>query len=167
MEEKIIEAGSFAQLNRVGADTGVAPPPPPETFGAYEKSGEKATGVLGLMDTIVKELEGDMKDAEYEEKTAQKDYEELMTDSGESREKKVNGITDKEDAKAKLGAEKLANIEKEKGDEKDVEGIHKYEMALHGDCDFIMENFDTRKEARTAEIESLKNAKAVLSGAKM
>merc|ERR1719375_2598022 len=86
MEEKIIEAGSFAQLNLVRADTGVAPPPPPETFGAYEKSGEKATGVLGLMDTIVRELENDMKDAEYEEKTAQKDYEELMTDSAETRE---------------------------------------------------------------------------------
>merc|ERR1719399_774302 len=163
MEEKIIEAGSvFAQRR-----SDVAPPPPPETFGDYEKSSGKSAGVLGLMDMIVKELEGDMKDAEYEEKTAQKDYEELMTDSGESREKKVNGITDKEDAKAKLGTEKLSNIEKEKGDEKDVEGIHKYEMALHGDCDFIMENFDTRKEARTAEVESLKNAKAVLSGAKM
>jgi len=166
MEEKILEAGSAA-LAQVHLHSNVAPPPPPETFGAYEKSTEKSAGVLGLMDMIVKELEGDMKDAEYEEKTAQKDYEELMTDSGESREKKVNGITDKEDAKAKLGAEKLANIDKEKGDEKDVEGIHKYEMALHGDCDFILENFDTRKEARTAEIESLKNAKAVLSGAKM
>merc|ERR550514_1292747 len=155
MEEKIIEAGSFAQRK---AD--VAPPPAPETFGSYEKSTEKSAGVLGLMDMIVKELEDDMKDAEYDEKTAQKDHEELMTDSGETREKKVNGITDKEEAKAKLGSMKLGNIEKEKGDEKDVEGIHKYEMALHGDCDFIMENFDTRKEARTAEIESLKNAKA-------
>merc|ERR1719158_624750 len=105
-----------------------------------------------------------MKDAEYDEKTAQKDYEELMNDSGESRQKKVDGITDKEDAKAKLGAAKLTALEAEKADVKDVEGINKYEMTLHGDCDFILENFDTRKEARTAEIESLKNAKAVLSG---
>jgi hypothetical protein len=36
---------------------------------------------------------------------------------------------------------------------------------LHAACDFIMQNFDLRKEARTSEIEGLKNAKAVLSGA--
>merc|ERR1719378_1602500 len=71
MEEKILDAGSaFVQVH-----SDVAPPPPPETFGAYEKSTEKSAGVLGLMDMIVKELEDDMKDAEYEEKTAQKDYE--------------------------------------------------------------------------------------------
>merc|ERR1719399_110298 len=56
MEEKIIDAGAaFAQRK---AD--VAPPPAPETFGAYEKSTEKSAGVLGLMDMIVKELENDM-----------------------------------------------------------------------------------------------------------
>merc|ERR1719331_562190 len=100
MEEKAEAAAagtlSFAEVSaHVHRRQLVAPPPPPETFGSYEKSSEKSTGVLGLMDMIVKELEGDMKDAEYDEKTAQKDYEELMNDSGESRQKKVNGITDK------------------------------------------------------------------------
>merc|ERR550514_2463893 len=133
MEEKILEAGgAFAQRR---AD--VAPPPPPETFGAYEKSSEKSAGVLGLMDMIVKELEDDMKDAEYEEKTSQKDYEELMTDSAETREKQVKGITDKEAAKAKFSEKKVTATEKERGDLKDVDTIHKYEMTLHGECDFI------------------------------
>jgi len=163
MEEKILEAGgSFVQKR---AD--VAPPPPPETFGAYEKSSEKSAGVLGLMDMIVKELEDDMKEMEYEEKTAQKDYEELMTESGETRAQKVKGITDKEGAKATLGTKKMQSQEKEKQDEEDVFSINKYEGVLHGDCDFILENFDARKEARGQEVESLKNAKAILAGAKM
>merc|ERR1719399_51524 len=168
MEEKILEAGSFfAQIrSRTRVQSAVAPPPPPETFGAYEKSSEKSTGVLGLMDMIVKELEGDMKDAEYEEKTAQKDYEELMADSAETREAKVDSITEKESIKAKIGAKKADSTEKEKIDFKDVDGLQKYEVTLHGECDFIMENFDTRKEARTQEIESLKNARNVLAGAK-
>merc|ERR1719428_57300 len=127
MEEKILEAGgSFVQKR---AD--VAPPPPPETFGAYEKSSEKSAGVLGLMDMIVKELEGDMKDAEYEEKTGQSEYEKLMEDSGEARSMKVKAITDKEEAKAKLGSKKLATTEKERADEHDVDAIHAYEMTLH------------------------------------
>merc|ERR1719456_735428 len=44
MEEKIIEAGSaFGQLHQ---RSDVAPPPPPETFGAYAKASEKSSGVL-------------------------------------------------------------------------------------------------------------------------
>merc|ERR1719324_318319 len=54
MEEKIIEAGTFAQIR-----AHVAPPPPPEAPGAYEKKSGKSSGVLALMDKIVGELESD------------------------------------------------------------------------------------------------------------
>ena len=36
---------------------------------------------------------------------------------------------------------------------------------LHADCDWLISNYDSRKESRTNEIEALKKAKAVLSGA--
>ena len=36
---------------------------------------------------------------------------------------------------------------------------------LHLECDWLTANFDARKEARAGEVESLKQAKAVLSGA--
>merc|ERR1719335_1338113 len=69
MEEKIMQAGSFVQIRRSEFD--VAPPPPPETFeGGAVKKNEKSAGVIGLMDMIIKDLGNDMKDAEYEEKTA-------------------------------------------------------------------------------------------------
>ena len=38
-------------------------------------------------------------------------------------------------------------------------------MELHKECDWIMKNYDLRKSARAGEVDSLKNAKAVLSGA--
>merc|ERR1719160_1950414 len=80
MEEKIISAGSFVQVR-----SHVAPPPPPETFsGGVQKSG-KSAGVIGMMDNIIKDLDSDSKDSEYEEKTAQKDYAELMADSPATR----------------------------------------------------------------------------------
>merc|ERR1719171_2843698 len=94
MEEKIIEAGTFVQVRaHSDEDMGVAPPPPPETFGAYEKKGEKSAGVIGLMDMMVKELEGDMKDGEYEEKTAQSDYSKLMSESQGTRSANTKSIT--------------------------------------------------------------------------
>jgi len=139
----------------------------PEGLGSYEKSSAKSGGVMALMDMITKDLDAGLSDTEYEEKTAQKDYVELMSDCQASRAGDMKSITDKEAAKAELTAKKVAAKEKEMGDIKDLEIIHGYVTQLHGDCDFILENFDIRKEARTAEVESLKSAKAILAGAVM
>jgi len=163
MEEKIIEAGTFVQIRSHGA---VAPPPPPDTFsGEYEKKSEKSGGVLALMDSITKEMEADMKDAEYDEKTAQKEYAELMADSQATRAQDSKSIVDKNAAKATM-EEKLMTAKKaHSATKEEINLVVSYIGDLHVSCDFIMQNFDLRKEARTAEIESLKNAKAVLSGA--
>merc|ERR1719324_1194729 len=101
MEEKIMQAGSFVQIRRSEFD--VAPPPPPETFeGGAVKKNEKSAGVIGLMDMIIKDLGNDMKDAEYEEKTAQKDYAELMADSQASRAGDTKSLTGKQSSKAEI-----------------------------------------------------------------
>jgi len=165
MEEKIITAGTFAQVS-LHADSDVAPPPPPETFsGDVEKKSEKSAGVMSLMDMITKEMESEMKDSEYEEKTAQKDYADLMADSQTSRAQDAKSIVDKQAAKATL-EEKLMSAKKKYGaTTEQLSLIATYIGDLHVSCDFIMQNGDLRKEARTAEIESLKNAKAVLAGA--
>merc|ERR1719440_2178641 len=76
------------------------PPPPPETFSGEVKKNEKSAGVMGMMDSIVRDLENDMKDAEYEEKTAQKDYAELMSDSQATRQADSKAVVDKTAAKA-------------------------------------------------------------------
>merc|ERR1739848_600324 len=76
MEEKIITAGTFVQVHMH-----VAPPPAPELPSGPLQKNAKSAGVIGMMDTIIKDLGDDMKDMEYEEKTAQKDYAELMAES--------------------------------------------------------------------------------------
>ena len=45
------------------------------------------------------------------------------------------------------------------------EDTEKYIMELHQECDFLLKYYSIRKEAREGEVESLNNAKAVLSGA--
>jgi len=140
-------------------------PTPPETFGAYEKKGAKSGGVMGLMDMIVKEMESASKEAEHEEKTAQKEYTELMGESKEGREQDTKSITTKESAKAQLEGKLTDTREKQALTMDELEHIHGVISDLHASCDFIMENFDMRKEARTQEIDSLKNAQAMLAGA--
>jgi len=154
MEEKIIEAGTFAQIrSHDGAD-----------FGAYQPS-EKSAGVLGLMDMMSKELETDMKDAAYEEKTSQTDYQKLMEESQATRAANTKSITAKEAEKAASETSLVSLKDAKTATDEDLSLINSYIGELHTSCDFIVQNFDLRKEARSNEVEGLKNAKAILSGA--
>jgi len=46
-----------------------------------------------------------------------------------------------------------------------MKGANDQLQVLHKDCDWLLQNFDTRKEARADELDALGKAKAVLSGA--
>jgi len=144
------------------------PPPPPETFAGGEvKKNEKSAGVMGMMDGIVRDLENDVKDAEYEEKTAAKEYGELMADSQATRAADSQAIVDKTATKAETEGKLMETKEARAASAEDVKLSAATIDDLHARCDFIMQNYDMRKEARANEVDSLKNAKAVLSGAKM
>jgi len=142
-----------------------APPPPPETFGAYSKKSEESNGVMAMMDAMVADLDKEMQEADIEEKDAQAEYEEMMKDSAEKRVTDSKSITEKEGTKAddeanlqKAGKERLAKM-------KEAMATVSVIQSLHKDCDWLLKNFDVRKEARAGEVEALKKAKAVLSGA--
>jgi chromosome segregation ATPase len=142
-----------------------APPPPPDTWGAYQKKDGKSNGVIGLMDMLMKELQGDVTEATHDEETSQKDYERLMSDSQASRAQNVESITDKEGAKADMDVKVEQTKQQKASQETELGNVKQYIVQLHASCDFLVENFDLRKAARTNELESLANAKSVLSGA--
>merc|ERR1719359_2248233 len=115
------------------------------------------------MDMIMKDLGGDMKDAEYEEKTAQKDYAELMADSQATRAGDTKALTGAKSSKAEIEGKLMTSKETRAATVQDLKLVETTIQDLHASCDFILQNFDLRKEARTNEIESLKNAKVVLA----
>jgi len=154
----------FFQLDDEDA---AAPPPPPDTWGAYQKKDGKSNGVIALMDMLMKELQDGITEAENEEKTAQKDYERLMSDSTASRSQMAESITSKEVAKADLDTKIESTKEKKVSQETELSNIKQYLATLHADCDFLVDNYDLRKAARENEVEGLKNAKSVLSGANL
>merc|ERR1719353_1597581 len=143
----------------------VAPPPPPEANLAYKKSGEGGGGVIAMIDLLVADIDKEVQTMEVDEKDAQSDYETFMADSSEKRALDSKAITDKTAAKAETETELESN--KEEKDSKNMEGMEtaKYLGGLHEECDWLLENFDARKAARTGEIDALGKAKAVLSGA--
>merc|ERR1719443_85893 len=118
-----------------------------------------------MMDMMIKDIDTEMKEAEYEEKDAQKEYEHMMKDSAEKRAEDSKTMTDKQSALAQVEGE----LEQHKSDKmstgKQLQETMLYTARLHGDCDFLMQNFDARKEARDAEMSSLRDSEDTLKGA--
>merc|ERR1719263_2529726 len=106
-----------------------------------------------------------MTEAEVSEKDAQADYEEMLTDSAEKRAQDAKALTEKTSAKAGLETDLESDTENKAATVKELMGTEQYLASLHAECDWLLQYFDTRKAARTSEIESLNTAKAVLSGA--
>jgi len=143
----------------------VAPPPPPETFGAYTKKGEESGGVIAMMDMMIADLDKEIQEVEVEEKEAQKEYEQFMADSAAKRASDAKSIEDKESAKADTEAKLLKDEEEKGATMKEAMATHQFLSEVHGDCDWLLTNFDARKAARAGEVDALTKAKAVLSGA--
>jgi len=139
------------------------PPPPPETGDDYER--KDAGGPIALIDRLKRDLERDIQANQQDEEEDQKDYEAFMSDSVTKRTADSQAITEKEAQKAELEADLMGAKDIRKTKVSELVATQEYIVQLHGSCDFLMQNFDLRKEARDNEVEALKNAKAVLSGA--
>merc|ERR1712113_1305584 len=142
-----------------------APPPPPATWGAYATKSQEKAGVIAMLDLLSKDLEKEMTEATTEEKDAQADYEQLMKDSAAKRTSDSNALAEKGSSKADTEAELQAHESHKASEGKELMATTAYISSLHAECDWLLQYFEVRKEARAGEVESLKRAKAVLSGA--
>jgi chromosome segregation ATPase len=140
-------------------------PPPPPGFKEYKKNAA-AGGVMAMIQTIIddaKKLEADSIRAETE---AQKAYEDMVTETNATIDKKTKEMANKSEEKAKAeGNLNQANSDKEAA-LLELEELANYKAELHQSCDFIVKNFELRQSARDEEIDALKQAKMILSGAK-
>jgi hypothetical protein len=143
----------------------VAPPPPPETWGAYKTKGEEHTGVIDMMNMLKADLDKEIQEMTVDEKDAQVEYEKFMEDAAAKRAADAASIAEKEGAKADLEAELLKLTTEHKDTLMAIMAKEEEIKDLHLDCDWLLTNFEARKAARAGEVESLKKAKAVLSGA--
>jgi len=157
-------AASFVTVSLHGTG-GAAPPPPPETWGAYKKQTEEAGGILGMLQTMIADVEKEITESKTEEKNAQEEYETLIADSGEKRRMDSKSLSDKESAKADLEKALQQMAKEEKTTKFEVMATAETLKDLHLECDWLLNNFEARKEARGGEMDALKKAKAVLSGA--
>jgi len=154
----------LAEVTSHDQDT-VAPPPPPESFGAYQKKSEDSMGVMAMMDLLLADLDKEMTEAETTEKDAQADYEVAMSDAAKKRTADSALLSEKEGIKADTEADLEAKTEEKTATSAELMSTMKYISSLHLECDWLLKYFEVRKEARASEIDALGKAKAVLSGA--
>jgi len=159
-----VEEPTFMQIMS-HASNGVAPPPPPETFGPYSKKTGESTGVIAMIDLLVKDLDKELQEAAVMEEDAQKEYEEMMAESATKRADDSKAMSDKTALKASEEESLMTEEETKAATEKELMGTLEYIHALHGECDWLLKYYDARAEARAGEIDALGKAKAVLSGA--
>jgi len=161
--DRIYESNSLVD---VSAHQNVAPPPPPPTVAKeYSKHSGENAGVMGMINLLIADLDKDMTEASTEEKDAQADYTGMMNDSAEKRTTDSKSLTDKQGAKADMEAELEAATDAHKSFSKKLLATNSYIASLHAECDWLLQYFDVRQEARSSEIDALGKAKAVLSGA--
>merc|ERR1719359_1250157 len=159
---KPIFAKKFLQ---VSARQEPAGPPPPPGFKEYKQSAG-AGGVMGMMEQIIRDTETLEAEAIKAETDAQKAYETYVKDTNKSIEEKTRSITEKTGEKADADADKVAAEEAKETAMNEAQQLANENADLHKSCDFTLKNFDIRQEARDQEVEALRQAKAILSGAK-
>merc|ERR1719408_788371 len=142
-----------------------AGPPPPPGFKDYKKNAA-AGGVMGMIQQIINDAKAMGADAIRSEEDAQKAYEDFVKETNASIEAKSKDIVNKSETKAKAEADLVEAKENKEAVMLELEQLANYKAELHSSCDFVMKNFEIRQTARDEEIEALKQAKAILSGAK-
>jgi len=142
-----------------------AGPPPPQGFEAYEKSAASG-GVMALLAQIGEDAKAMEAETIRSEEDAQKAYEDFVKETNASVEAKSREIVNKSQEKAKA-EEDLAEA-KESLDAAllELEQLSNKDAQLHQSCDFVLKNFEVRQQARDEEVEALRQAKAILAGAK-
>lgn len=147
---------SFVQFQEI--------PKEPETFGSHQAS-SSSNGVM----LMLQQLEAEAKEMETEsvaaERESQADYEAFGKDIAADIVSKNKVLTDRVDEKAEAEGTLVETKTSKKEVSVQIEQLENTKLQLHDTCDFTMQNFDVRQKARVDEIEALREAKSMLSGA--
>jgi len=137
---------------------------PPESFKSYKKNSGGA-GVIAMLEGIVADAKDMVEKARAAENEATAAYQAFVKDSNDSMEAKATSITNKLEERAKMDAQKTHANSDATHTEEDLQALARYAAGVHGDCDFLLKNFEERQASRAEEIDALGQAKAIFSGA--
>eukprot|EP00929_Paragymnodinium_shiwhaense_P057190 TRINITY_DN2861_c0_g1_i1.p1 TRINITY_DN2861_c0_g1~~TRINITY_DN2861_c0_g1_i1.p1 ORF type:complete len:718 (-),score=350.64 TRINITY_DN2861_c0_g1_i1:136-2289(-) len=137
---------------------------PPPKAKEYSKSGG-AGGVLQIIQKIISEASSEEAAIIANEESAQKAYEAIVKDLNKGIEanemaqtQKTQEVEEASGKKSETEAALLSNGE-------ELTKMDHMLKARHVECDWLLQYFDVRQQARQEELDSIADAKAILSGA--
>merc|ERR1719401_2356064 len=119
-----------------------------------------------MIEQIISDAKAMEAEAIRSEEDAQKAYEDFVKETNASIEAKSKDIVNKSEDKAKAESNLVETKKAKEAAMLELEQLSNYDAELHSSCDFVLKNFDLRQAGRDEEVEALKQAKAILSGAK-
>jgi len=143
---------------------GQASSPEPLKGKAFQKSAG-AGGVVQLLMMIIKEAEVEEGQLGADEQNSQSEYGTFVTDTSASIDADRKAIEEKSAALASTETEKSETEEALLANGLELGKLAELLKAHHLNCDYIIKYFDVRQQARKEEMDSITDAKAILSGA--
>jgi len=137
----------------------------PARFDKYEKNAGGAR-VVSMLEEIIADSVKAEDDAMAAEEDAQTAYEQMMKQSNDMIIAASKKINDLKEARATATGDLTMAKEDLKQTIVDLGDLNDTMSGLVKACKYILDNFDARQAARAAEIDALKEAKAILSGMK-
>ncbi|CAK9080464.1 unnamed protein product [Durusdinium trenchii] len=151
------EAPAFIQAKKSTSDE-------PEFKDYKEQSA--SFGVMSMLQQLIADAKAMEAEATHGEKAAQEDYEAFTKATAVSIETKQKEMTTKEEEKGSAEASLVEARQGKEGLTATIAELATVSGELHDQCDPLLENFDARQSARSDEMDSLDQAKSMLSGAK-
>merc|ERR1719201_1493378 len=118
-----------------------------------------------MIEKLVHEARAIQSESVESESDAQDKYETFVADTNDSVADLQRQIATKTKEKAQAKKEKTETEGNLMDTVAELEGLNKQNQELHAECDYVLKNFDTRQGARAQEIEAMKEAISMLSGA--
>jgi len=141
-----------------------AGPPPPPGFKKYENNAQSG-GVMGMIQMIIDDAKAMEEDAIKAEEGAQIAYETFVTETNASIDAATKESITSAENKAKAESERSETEMTRDGVDNEIMALIGENGDLHKSCDYTLKNFDLRQAARQSEMEALKQALSILSGA--
>merc|ERR1719453_903330 len=156
-------AGALIQIHDHNQVENTEEPAPPDE--EFSSTGASAGGdAVSMLEFIIDETKKEETEAHSDEEEAQKTFEDTMNDLKTQEAACLETIADLTENIAsteKTLKETQIDLEKTTKEKKAVES---YLLKIKPGCDFITENIDARKDARSKETDALGTAKDKLKG---
>merc|ERR1719247_2741188 len=137
----------------------------PARFTKYEQNAG-GSRVVAMLQKVLGESVQMEDEALRGEEDSQSAYENFMKDSNKAITKEHELVADLSESRAKAKASlSMAKTDLKQTDD-NIGGLGEAKADVHSSCDFLLKNFDARQAARAAEMDALKEGKAILQGMK-